>query len=232
MGTAHRWRPAIHLAITLPIIRAERSAGTEVTTRILDMRIGDPAAPAGVVLRIEGHCARRRTPGRLQPVARGGLGPLETLAGSARPGPTDAPGPLQLGELQPVPTRLRPAHRHRGRHRVVSVPGDTGSTPSLRVATNPSYRRAVAVQSLIRRLHDEFHPGAPSPSRHQHRGLHRVASMGELDPRQGPSWRAPCQSTGYPSPDYLWLRRTRLLRNGGRSVLGAGEQRGYGFFCR
>ena len=54
MGTAHRWRPAIYLAVTLPMIRAERSAGSpEVTTRILDTRIGD-GAPAGVSTRIGG----------------------------------------------------------------------------------------------------------------------------------------------------------------------------------
>jgi hypothetical protein len=55
MGASHRWRPAIHLVVTLPVVWTARSAGSEVTTRVLDSRIGDPAVRAGVGVRIGGR---------------------------------------------------------------------------------------------------------------------------------------------------------------------------------
>jgi hypothetical protein len=130
MGTAHRWRPAIHLAITLPIIRAERSAGAEVTTRILDMRIGDPAASAGVVLRIGGHVRDAAAPqadGSPSLVAEGWV-MLETLAGKRMAlVRTDAQGRFQLGGLQPGTYRLRARTiGHADVIRDVAVPSETG----------------------------------------------------------------------------------------------------------
>jgi hypothetical protein len=130
MGTTHRWRPAIHLAVTLPVIRAQRSAGAEVTTRILDTRIGDPAVPGGLGLRIGGHVRDALAPrddGSPSPVT-GAWVTLETPAGKRMAlVRTDAEGRFQLGELQPGTYRLRARTiGHADVVRDVTVPSETG----------------------------------------------------------------------------------------------------------
>ena len=130
MGPSHRWRPAIHLAVTLPIIRAERSAGVEVTTRVLDTRIGDPAVPGDLGVRIGG-----RVRDALAPQADGSPSlvadawvvletPVGTRMALVR---TDGDGRFQLGELEPGTYRLRARTvGHADVVRDVAVPSETG----------------------------------------------------------------------------------------------------------
>lgn len=130
MGTTPRWRPAIHLAVTLPIIRAERSVGAEVTTRILDARIGDPGAPAGLGLRIGGHVRDALAPQAdgSPSVVAGAWITLDTPAGKRMAlVRTDAQGRFQLGELSPGVYRLRARTvGHADVVRDVNVPSETG----------------------------------------------------------------------------------------------------------
>lgn len=129
MGSSHRWRPAIQLAVTLPILWAERSAGAEVTTRVLDFRI-DPAAPADLGLRIGGHVLDA-----LAPAADGSpaLVPEAWVTLEAASGQrmalvrTDGAGRFQLGELRPGTYRLRArTSGHADVVREVVVPSESG----------------------------------------------------------------------------------------------------------
>lgn len=130
MGTVHRWRPAIHLAVTLPILRTEKLAGTEVTTRLLDTRIGDPAIPAGLGARIGGRVldALAPQPDGSPSAAPGAWVTLETPAGRRMAiTRTDGLGGFQLGELRPGAYRLRArAAGHVDVVREVVVPSETG----------------------------------------------------------------------------------------------------------
>lgn len=138
MGTSHRWRPAIHLVVTLPIVWPERSAGTPVTTRILDSRMADPAVPAGLGVRIGGHVRDALAPaadGTPSPVT-GAWVVLETPAGRrVALTRTNASGEFQFGELTPGdwPRGLPGTYRLRARTtgyadvvRDVDVPSPSG----------------------------------------------------------------------------------------------------------
>ena len=130
MGSSHRWRPAIQLVVTLPILWSERSAGAEVTTRLLDLRTGDPAVPADLGLRIGGHVLDALAPaadGSPSLVAEAWV-TLEMASGKrmalAR---TDAAGRFQLGELRPGTYRLRArTSGHADVVRDVVVPSESG----------------------------------------------------------------------------------------------------------
>src|SRR5262245_31173949 len=62
MGASRRWRPAIHLVVTLPIVWPEQSAGPQVTTRILASRIRDAAVRSDLGIRIGGYVRDGRLP--------------------------------------------------------------------------------------------------------------------------------------------------------------------------
>ena len=122
MGAGHRWRPAIHLVVTLPVVWPERGVGTPVTTRILDTRIGELALPGGLGLRIGGHVRSAFTPapdGTPAPVA-GAWVVLETPTGQrVALSRTNAAGQFQFGELTAAGWPAGPPASYRLRARTI-----------------------------------------------------------------------------------------------------------------
>jgi hypothetical protein len=55
MGTGHRWKPAIYLAVTLPVILLREIAGPMVTTRITEYRRTGHPETAETWIQIGGH---------------------------------------------------------------------------------------------------------------------------------------------------------------------------------
>jgi hypothetical protein len=80
MGQRSRWRPTVHLIVTLPVARVEEFAGTPVTTMRTDHRLRDAAAEGDVIVQI-GGTAVRRVAGADQPLA-GAWIDLEDLGGT------------------------------------------------------------------------------------------------------------------------------------------------------
>jgi hypothetical protein len=79
MGSRSRWRPIVHLIVTLPVARVAEFAGTPVTTMRTDHRLRD-AVTAGDVLVQIGGTALRAVAGVDRPLA-GAWIDLETPAG-------------------------------------------------------------------------------------------------------------------------------------------------------
>jgi hypothetical protein len=55
MGADHRWKPVVHLTVTLPILRVQRVAGPMVTTTLSEYRQGHSAAGAELLVNLGGH---------------------------------------------------------------------------------------------------------------------------------------------------------------------------------
>ena len=55
MGPNNRWKPAIHLVVTVPVLLLSEFAGPMVTTRITEYRISGVPGSADIVIQIGGH---------------------------------------------------------------------------------------------------------------------------------------------------------------------------------
>jgi hypothetical protein len=60
METNHRWKPAVYLVVTIPIILLTEEAGPMVTTRITEYRQTGKTETAEVWIQIGGHVLRSR----------------------------------------------------------------------------------------------------------------------------------------------------------------------------
>jgi hypothetical protein len=82
MGADHRWKPAVELVVTLPVVQTERSAGALVTSRIVEYRVN--GVPFGEVsVQIGGHVLTTLAPlpdGSPAPIAAAWVG-LEDVDG-------------------------------------------------------------------------------------------------------------------------------------------------------
>lgn len=139
MGAEHRWRPAIHLTVTLPVLHPTPSPVPVVTTSIARFgvaEVGRDRIPGRSDLRLDigGYVldGTSSTPGAVQ----GAWVELETLAGQRlRLTRTDADGRFRLGYLDPgqwpegPPTTLRLRAQHQSFTtitREVELPSGTG----------------------------------------------------------------------------------------------------------
>ncbi len=132
MGNIHPWKPAIYLAVTIPVLLQREVAGPLVTTRITDSRVWGVAETAEVRIQIGGTVLDTTSvPAKVVPNAWVRLEttknvPLQTTE-------TNALGRFTFAGLQPdpgMPTgkyRLRYSAVNLGeKHRDVDVPSPTG----------------------------------------------------------------------------------------------------------
>lgn len=130
MGTNHRWKPALHLTVTLPVTDAPVRRSTVVTTRIISYRVGGDAVGPDVRIRIGGWVRDAAAPlpdGSPSPVG-GAWVVIESPSGQ-RLGATetDASGAFTFGDLNAGDFVLRggaPAHPEITR--TIAVPSPTG----------------------------------------------------------------------------------------------------------
>ena len=99
-----RWKPAVNLTVTLPLIYEQQLSGPLVTTRITEYRQSGSAAAAEVWIQIGGHLRSGAPP---QPVA-GAWVRLETAGNlPLQTTETDAAGRFTFAELAAGPYVLR-----------------------------------------------------------------------------------------------------------------------------
>ncbi|MEP6732536.1 MAG: Pvc16 family protein [bacterium] len=130
MGTDARWRPVVHLTVTLPIALVREMSGPMVTTVMAGYRIDALAQTEEQWIHIGGQVVDANTPlpnGSPSPVA-GAWVRLETLTGVlVRRGVTDALGRFQFDQLRAAQYRLRTGAIGLGQlNRLVDVPTETG----------------------------------------------------------------------------------------------------------
>ena len=130
MGADARWRPVVHLMVTLPIALVREMSEPMVTTVATGYRIDSLAATDEQWLHIGGHILDASAPlpsGAPSPVV-GAWVRLETVAGvPVRRAVTDDAGRFQFDHLRPAPYRLRAGAVGLGQlNRLVDVPTETG----------------------------------------------------------------------------------------------------------
>lgn len=130
MGVNPRWKPAVYLVATLPVVLDQQIAGPMVTTRITEYRQSGRAETAEVWIQIGGHVLDATAP-----LPGGGPSPvpdawveLENLAGERlQTTQTNEQGRYTFGELRPGRYRLRTRGSGQGQiTRDVDVPSPTG----------------------------------------------------------------------------------------------------------
>ena len=100
MGANHRWKPAIHLVVTLPVVLLTEIAGPMVTTRITEYRYSGHPQTAEVWIQIGGHVLDA-TVDPPAPVANAWVR-LETPAGDPlQTATTSELGRFTFGRLRP-----------------------------------------------------------------------------------------------------------------------------------
>jgi hypothetical protein len=110
MGVNHRWKPAVYLIATLPVVLDQQIAGPMVTTRITEYRQTGRPETAEVWIQIGGHVLDSTAP-----LPGGGPSPvpdawveLENLAGERlQMTQTNEEGRYTFGDLRPGRYRLR-----------------------------------------------------------------------------------------------------------------------------
>jgi hypothetical protein len=128
MGNNSRWRPAVYMVVTLPVLLAAKDVGPMVTTRILtyhhrnqpDMVVAESIQIGGRVLDAQGELP--------QPLGEVAV-QLETLAGEAlQATETNNQGQFTFGKLARDQYRLRARHDDLGEvTRQVEVPPPKGA---------------------------------------------------------------------------------------------------------
>ncbi|HEY8550339.1 MAG TPA: Pvc16 family protein [Vicinamibacterales bacterium] len=119
-----RWKPAVHLTVTLPLVYDQQIEGPMVTTRITEYRQTGRPETAQVWVQIGGHV---RTGAPPQPIA-GAFVQLETAANAAlQATDTDTNGRFTFADLVPGAYVLRIRARGVGEvTRNIQVPSDGG----------------------------------------------------------------------------------------------------------
>ena len=133
MGVNHRWKPAVYLVVTLPVVLNRQISGPMVTTRITDDRQRGRPETAEVWIQIGGHVRERiRVPGppartEIVPVA-GAWVELESTTGETQTTETNDEGRFTFGDLRAGRYRLRARALGRGDTppREIEVPSATG----------------------------------------------------------------------------------------------------------
>ena len=106
MGNGSRWKPALYLVVTLPVILQPHTLGTMVITRITEIRRTDRVEPIEIWIQIAGQVLDA-TGDSPKPVAKA-LVQLETLAGETlQTSLADDSGRFAFGRLGPQAYRLR-----------------------------------------------------------------------------------------------------------------------------
>jgi hypothetical protein len=131
MGANHRWKPAVYLVVTVPVILQTEIAGPMVTTRITEYRQTGKPETAEVWVQIGGHVLDATNPlqdGSPAPVTGAwvrlegsGGGPLQTTT-------TNDLGRFTFGQLQPgaYQLRWRAAGHPEPAPRLIQVPSPSG----------------------------------------------------------------------------------------------------------
>ncbi|MCB0165990.1 MAG: DUF4255 domain-containing protein [Anaerolineae bacterium] len=106
MGDGSRWKPALYLVVTLPIVLQPYTLGPMITTRIIEFRPIDQAEPIETWVQIGGQVVDA-TGDSLQPVANASV-QIETPAGeTVQTKWTDTAGRFIFGKLSSQRYRLR-----------------------------------------------------------------------------------------------------------------------------
>jgi len=129
MGQDARWKPVLHLVVTLPVVLLREMAGFMVTTRITDYRIAEVPETTEVWMQIGGHVLDAANPlpgGDPRPVPDAWVH-IETLAGRMlRRTRTNALGRFAFGRLRADRYRLHTVAVGLGTlDREVDVPAET-----------------------------------------------------------------------------------------------------------
>lgn len=104
MGADQRWRPAIQLVVTLPVLLSDLAAAPIVTTRLSHYRIGEDGIDAGTSIQIGGHVldATSPAPDGSPSAVEDAWVEIETLAGERlKTTRTNSLGEFEFGELRP-----------------------------------------------------------------------------------------------------------------------------------
>jgi hypothetical protein len=129
MGQDSRWKPVLHLVVTLPVVLVRELAGFMVTTRITDYRIAGLRETAEVWMQIGGHVLTRNPqPGEPPLAVAGAWVEIEPAAGGVtRRTRTNALGRFTFGRLRADRYRLHTVAAGLGAlDREVDVPTETG----------------------------------------------------------------------------------------------------------
>jgi Pvc16 N-terminal domain/Carboxypeptidase regulatory-like domain len=129
MGANHRWKPAVYLVVTIPVLLRAEIAGPMVTTRVTEYRQTGKPETAEVWIQIGGHVLSSPLPpdNTSQPV-HGAWVRLETLTGEAlQTTETDPAGRFTFGALRGGRYRVRTRATGLGEiSRDVDVPSPSG----------------------------------------------------------------------------------------------------------
>jgi hypothetical protein len=129
MGANHRWKPAVYLVVTIPVILRTEVAGPMVTTRITEYRQTGRPETAEVWIQIGGHVLSTPSPPENTPLpVHGAWVRLESLTGQAlQTTETDTAGRFTFGALRGGRYRVRTRATGLGEiSRDVDVPSPTG----------------------------------------------------------------------------------------------------------
>jgi hypothetical protein len=102
MGADYRWKPSIEVVVTLPVVQAEQSAGTMVTSRIIEYRIGGSTS-SEVRVQIGGHVLNAIAPlpdGNPAPIAVAWVGLEDTNGKLLQTTETNTEGEFSFVGLQ------------------------------------------------------------------------------------------------------------------------------------
>ena len=127
MGPTMRWRPALYLVVTLPLVLVRENEGPMVTTRFADYRLWDRPQSAEVLLQIGGTVLHDTGGGVFAPVG-GAWVQIETLGGTTlQHAQTNELGRFTFARLRASQYRLRSTALGLGQQaRVVDVPSPSG----------------------------------------------------------------------------------------------------------
>ena len=130
MGATHRWKPVVHLVVTLPVALPLEIVGPLVTTRVTEYRRGDRPGTAEVSIQIAGRVlnATGVPAGGMPPPVAGAWVRLETPAGvPLQTTETNSAGRFTFLGLRADRYRLRARATGLGeRTREIDVPASTG----------------------------------------------------------------------------------------------------------
>jgi hypothetical protein len=127
MGATMRWKPALYLIVTLPLVLVRENEGPMVTTRFADYRRWDAPEAAEMLLQIGGTVLRDAGGGAFVPVSDAWV-QIETLGGvTLQHVQTNELGRFTFARLRESQYRLRTTALGLGQQvRVVDVPSSSG----------------------------------------------------------------------------------------------------------
>lgn len=128
MGVNHRWKPAVYLVVTLPVILPTTEAGYMVTTRITEYRQTGKLETAEVWIQIGGHVLDKST-NLPKPIVNAWVRLEKTTGEALQTTTTNALGRFTFDRLQPGQYQL--VWRAQGfpipaGPRLITVPSPTG----------------------------------------------------------------------------------------------------------